>query len=87
MKRTALALTFILALLLSSLVGTQVVKVAKANWLGPLPDPTPTISVQTPRNGSRYFQDQISLTFSVKVTLGSSQQLSYKLDSQAIVVI
>ena len=82
--KTALSLAISFVLLFAC-VSVQAVTVARANWLGPLPDPTPHISVQTPKNGSRYFQDQISITLTTTVALGSDVKITYQLDHQASV--
>lgn len=85
MKRTALALAPILALLLSSFAITLLVNLASANWLWPFPDPTPEITVQTPKNGTRYFQDQIPLTLTTTVPFESDITITYQIDHLASV--
>jgi hypothetical protein len=86
-KRTALALTLSLALLFSAVAETSFVSLASANWLWPLPDPTPEITVQTPKNGTRYFQNSIPLTLTTTVPFESDITITYKLDNQATVQI
>jgi hypothetical protein len=82
MKLTA-SMLMLIVVLSSLIVVPQLVPAARANWLGPLPDPTPHLSVQTPKNGSRYFQDQVSLLLTTTVALGSDVTITYQLDHQA----
>ena len=85
MERKALSILLLSALLFSAVGAASFVNQACANWLWPLPDPTPEITVQTPKNETRYFQDQIPLTLTTTVPLGSDITITYKLDNQATV--
>jgi len=68
MKRTALALTLILALLALLLVGVESVKVVKANAI-PWPETPnqekPTLTVETPQNNTVYNANGVYLNFTV----------------------
>ncbi len=73
-------------LLFSVVVGTQIVKVAEANFV-PLPSTPepPTISIQSPTSGGMYFQDYVSLTFTVEKPYpagGEIQYIAYSLDGE-----
>jgi hypothetical protein len=83
-RKTAVTAAFVVGLIFSAVVLVQAFSVAKANWLGPLPPPTPEISIQTPVNGGKYYQEQISLTFTVKAPLFCQiKSIAYRLDNQA----
>ena len=83
MERKALAVFLLSALIFSAVGATSFVNLASANWLWPLPDPTPEITVQTPKNETRYFQDQIPLTLTTTVPFESDITITYQLDHQA----
>ena len=68
MKRTALALTLILALLISALAGATFVDLAEANWLFPMnssPPSKPEISVLLPESDKKY-STNIGVDFRVR---------------------
>ena len=76
MKRTALALTLVLALFLSAVAGTHFVKLGRANPINYVyrgevsPDADtkpPTISIPSPENNTSYATNSVSLTLSVSV--------------------
>jgi hypothetical protein len=57
MKRTALALTLIMALLFSAVAGPKLVDLAEANWfvpVNPSPPPKPEISILLPESNKKY---------------------------------
>ena len=83
MERKALAVFLLSALIFSAVGAASFVNLASANWLWPLPDPTPEITVQTPKNETRYFQDQIPLTLTTTVPFESDITITYQLDHQA----
>jgi hypothetical protein len=73
MKKAALALTVILALLFLTVAGTQVVNFASANPLLGTPVPPayqtpnkdpPIVTIQSPLN-TTYFKNEVSLNFTV----------------------
>jgi hypothetical protein len=73
-KKTALALTFIFAFLVSMLVVAGFVDVAKANWMvvpeSPIKDP-PIIDILLPRENETYI-DNVPVNFSNDAkTMGS----------------
>lgn len=79
MKRTALALTFILALLFSMVAGTQLIKIGEADPIpqnppvneGEVPPPNgtlpPIISIFAPVNNSVYASNNVTLKFEVSI--------------------
>ena len=94
MKRTALALTLIMALLISAIAGTKLVNWAKANpwlgidWVSPAGDTKPpALTIMSPEN-TVYNSNNISLSFNASV--GESKtavntrlmQIYYKTDWQ-----
>ena len=86
MKRTASALTLILALLFSAITGTQIIKLAESNpaWFTPrINGPTITITILSPIN-QKYNVTDIPLNFTVSERVS---KLTYSLDGQAKVTI
>lgn len=86
MKRRVLVLTLISALLFSAVAGIHLVDLAKANPIGMFPtQPEPlVVTIQSPKNGSRCLQEQMSLTFTLQnPTLGGANSLTYTIDGQA----
>ena len=83
MKRTTLALTFILALLSSLLIGTQTCDVAYGNFVPTSPDRTPPIiSIISPAN--RTYENQVLLHLNI-TALDYYQRINnveYTLDEQ-----
>lgn len=87
MKRTALALTLVLALLLSALAG-QSDSVARANpyYITEVPPPEgtepPTISVTSPLNNSAFASNNLSIAFKVSISKGTSsiEDVYYEVD-------
>jgi hypothetical protein len=75
MKRTALALTFMLTLLFSAVAGTQIVKLANANpiYIKPL---YCRISIQSPQNIT-YSTEPIFLNFTVETNQGDFDAYPY----------
>ncbi len=75
---------YVSLLLFSVVAGTQVVKVVKANFV-PIPnEPEPiTVTMQTPTNRT-YFQENISINFSVKKPFyGNIDEIICSVDGQA----
>jgi hypothetical protein len=68
MKKTAVALTLILALLVSLTLSVQVIKIPEADPM-PLFSPPPAliISIESPIGGGRYSQDYVSLSFELEI--------------------
>lgn len=86
MKRTTSALALILALSLSAVAGIQLVNLATANPIGMFPtEPEPlVVTIQSPKNGSRCFQERMSVAFTLQnPTLGGANSLTYAIDGQA----
>jgi hypothetical protein len=81
--RTVDALTFVAILVFSFAASSVLVNTAKANWLWDLPDPTPEITIQTPKNQTTYFQNQLPLTVLTTVPFESSITMTYQVDQQA----
>jgi hypothetical protein len=68
MKRTALAITLIWALLLSAVAGTRFVNLAKADPYPAPVNPVPVISVLSPEYNKTYAVNSVSLTFIVNLS-------------------
>jgi hypothetical protein len=81
--KKALAIIFVSVLLFSAVGGTSFVNLASASSIWPFPDPTPEITVQTPKNGTTYFQEHILLTLTTTTPFGSDITITYRLDHQA----
>jgi hypothetical protein len=99
MKRTALALTLILALFFSAMVGTQFVNLGSADpyiyegEVPPKPDTIPpTISIFSPKNNTVYSVNGVTLAFDVSGPTGPTvsypfvTQIYYKTDWQNSIV-
>ena len=86
MKRTILALTIILVLSASSMVVTQLVPTVRANCF-PIPVPNISVSILSPIDGGKYFQNQIPLKLSISASFTPVNRVTYRLDSQADVEI
>jgi hypothetical protein len=88
MKRTALVLTLILALLFSAVAGTQLANLAAADFI-PLPaEPNttpPTISILSPEYNKSYNVNNVSLTFIVKAP--PSWNYSYNMNNVSLSTI
>jgi hypothetical protein len=84
-KRTQLALTLIFAFSILVMAGSQT-PLAKANCF-PLPDPSISVSILSPIDGGKYFQNQIPLKLSISASFTSVNRVTYRLDSQADVEI
>jgi hypothetical protein len=85
MKRIALALTLVTALIFSAIVTTQVVSITEANPIGMFPtEPEPlVVTILSPKNGSRCFQERMSVAFALQnPTLGGANSLTYTIDGQ-----
>jgi hypothetical protein len=86
MKRTALALIFTIALLLSVMAGTKMVNLAEANpWPpGYFPPPPPYVIIQSPQDRVYYDTELILLNFTFKANseLNPSASLFYLLDGK-----
>jgi len=87
-KRTALALTLILALSFSAVAGTQVDKVAKANPRPTEPLTPPVIEILSPDNNKTYASRNVTLAFIVRepdvpwnpCTDSNIEMVAYRLD-------
>ena len=58
---------------------------AKANPI--VPDPSISVSILSPIDGGKYFQNQIPLKLSISASFSSVNRVTYRLDSQADVEI
>ena len=85
MKRTQLSLTLIFAFSILAITGSQTL-LAKANCF-PLPDPSISVSILSPIDGGKYFQNQIPLKLSISASFSSVNRVTYRLDSRADVEI
>jgi len=67
MKRTAFALTLVVALLSSAVTGAMLVNFGEANFI-PFPSEpsSPTISIQSPERNKTYAQNNVEVSFDVK---------------------
>jgi hypothetical protein len=84
-SRTVEALAFVAILAFSFTASTTLVEPAKANWFWDFPDPTPEITLQTPKNQTTYFQNQLPLTVLTTVPFESNITITYQVDHQATV--
>lgn len=82
MSKAADAIIFVTILVFSFSASILLVDSAKANWLWDFPDPTPEITIQTPKNQT-YFQNQLSLTVLTTVPFESNIKITYQIDHQA----
>jgi hypothetical protein len=92
MKRKALALTFILAFLISAMAGTKLVNWAKANpwmgtdWVSPADDTKPpTLTIMSPQKNIVYNSNNVTLSFNAHIGLSTAtymrlMQVYYKTD-------
>jgi len=82
MKRKALALTLILAFIISAMAGTKLINWAKANpwigtdWVSPSgATKPPTLTITSPEENSVYNSNNVTLSFNAR--LGESTSASY----------
>ena len=69
MKRTAIALTLIIALLFSAVAGTLVVNLGKANPFIPIPAPVhPQITILSPENHAVHASNTLTIGFNVSIS-------------------
>jgi len=84
-KRKTLALTFILALIITATAGTQLVRLGKANPYHYEEEPRevsppydaipPAVEIATPKNGSVFISRNITLTFKVAIVVPTLPEL------------